>query len=105
MLYEIDASLPGDKVAIRINLARQLMLPQVRLLHRIVHPSWLMAHGASLMAHPSQYFTHIRNNPSGGSVVPAAVRSTATRIFGTSSGSSLPRPTSTKVPAMIRTML
>ena len=50
------------------------------------------------------YFTFIRNNPSGGAIIPAASRDFASIISVIVSAFRLPRPTSTKVPVIIRTI-
>src|SRR5258705_13935790 len=52
----------------------------------------------------SGYFTHSRHNPRAGSVGPASLRSRLSIAHPTSSGVFRPRPTSTSVPATIRTM-
>ena len=47
----------------------------------------------------------MRVSPLAGAVGPALLRSKLLRIDGIASGQILPRPTSARVPAMIRTML
>ncbi len=56
--------------------------------------------------HPwSGYSTLTRKRPTAGAVGPAATRSRASRIAGIEWAWMLPRPTSSKVPTMLRTML
>src|ERR1051325_589505 len=63
-------------------------------------PDQAIPHG-----HPAQYLTHSRHRPCAGIVVPARRRSLLSMMAWMSAGFSRPRPTSTSVPAMIRTML